>query len=76
MTTNNLPEIEARLTNFFIDIIDPKEMARMIRQVNYALSLYSMRQCETLESEFCNIQDNFYCLNKLAEALDPYLNAE
>lgn len=69
-------EVENRLKDFFTDIIDPKDMAKSIRQVNYALSLCSMRGCETLESELSNIDDNFYWLNKLAEVLDPYLDVE
>ncbi|GGE99801.1 hypothetical protein [Flavobacterium limi] len=68
-------EIETRLKNFFNDI-DPKEMAKIIRQVNYALSLCSMRECETLESELPNIDDNFYWLNRLGEVLDPYLEVK
>ena len=77
MSTNHLSkEFETRLKDFFIDIIDPKDMAKSIRQVNYALSLCSMRGCETLESELSNIDDNFYWLNRLAEILDPYLDAE
>ncbi|RXM49431.1 hypothetical protein [Flavobacterium sp. YO12] len=69
-------EVENRLKDFFTDIIDPKDMAKSMRQVNYALSLCSMRGCETLESELSNIDDNFYWLNKLAEVLDPYLDVE
>ncbi|PIF69467.1 hypothetical protein NLG42_06435 [Flavobacterium plurextorum] len=77
MSTNHLSkEFETRLKDFFIDIIDPKDMAKSIRQVNYALSLCSMRGCETLESELSNIDDNFYWLNRLAEILDPYLDVE
>ncbi len=77
MSTNHLSkEVEVRLKDFFIDIIDSKDMAKSIRQVNYALSLCSMRGCETLESELSNIDDNFYWLNRLAEILDPYLDAE
>ena len=77
MITENLSkEVEVRLKDFFIDIIDPKDMAKSIRQVNYALSLCSMRGCETLESELSNIDDNFYWLNRLAEILDPYLDVE
>ena len=77
MSTNHLSkEFETRLKDFFADIIDPKDMAKSIRQVNYALSLCSMRGCETLESELSNIDDNFYWLNKLAEVLDPYLDVE
>ncbi len=48
-------------------------MAKIIREVNHALSLCAMRRCETIESEIKNIDDNFYWLNKLAEVLDPYL---
>ena len=77
MSTNHLSkEFETRLKDFFTDIIDPKDMAKSIRQVNYALSLCSMRGCETLESELSNIDDNFYWLNRLAEILDPYLDVE
>ena len=77
MSTNHLSkEVEVRLKDFFIDIIDPKDMAKSIRQVNYALSLCAMRGCETLESELSNIDDNFYWLNRLAEILDPYLDVE
>lgn len=76
MTTENFSEeAETRLKNFFIDIIDPKEMARMIRQVNYMLALSTLRECETL-SEKINLENSFYCMNRLAEALDPYLDVE
>ncbi|MFG4001040.1 hypothetical protein [Flavobacterium aquidurense] len=73
---NYSKEVEARLKDFFIDVMDPKDVAKAIRQVNYVLSLAVMRECETVESEIKNIEDNFYWLNKLAEALDPYLDVE
>ncbi|MFH6955762.1 hypothetical protein ACHRV1_00020 [Flavobacterium aquidurense] len=73
---NYSKEVEARLKDFFIDVMDPKDVAKAIRQVNYVLSLAVMRECETVESEIKNIEDNFYWLNKLAEALDPYLDLE
>lgn len=77
MTTENLSkEVKTRIKDFFIYTIEPKDLAKTIRQVNYALSLCSMRGCETLESELNNIDDNFYWLNKLAEVLDPYLDVE
>ena len=66
-------EVETRLNDFFTDKIDSKEIAKIIREVNNALSLCVMRGCETIESEIKNIDDNFYWLNKLAEVLDPYL---
>jgi len=75
MTTEGLSkEVETRLKDFFIDVMDPKDMAKLIRQINHILSLCVMRGCETVESEVKNIEDNFYWLNKLAEALDPYLD--
>jgi len=69
-------ETEIRLKDFFTDIIETKEIAKKIRQVNHVLSLCNMRGCETIEIEFDNLEDNFYWLNKLAEALDPYLDVE
>lgn len=77
MTTEGLSkEVETRLKDFFIDVVDPKDMAKLIRQINHILSLCVMRGCETVESEVKNIEDNFYWLNKLAEALDPYLDVD
>lgn len=77
MTTESLSkEVETRLKDFFIDVIDAKDMAKTIREVNYVLSLCSMRGCETIESEIKNIDDNFYWLNRLAEVLDPYLEID
>jgi hypothetical protein len=74
MNTNNLSkETETRLIEFFTKTINPEEMAKTIRQVNYVLSLCVIRGCETVETEFNNLEDNFYWLNKLAEVLDPYL---
>ncbi|MFH6999677.1 hypothetical protein ACHRVZ_17270 [Flavobacterium sp. FlaQc-57] len=76
MTTDRFSnEVETRLNVFFTDNIDCKEMAKLIREVNNVLSLSVMRRCETIESEIKNIDDNFYWLNKLAEILDPYLEA-
>lgn len=69
-------EVEIRLKDFFTNTIDSDEMARAIRQVNYILSLSAIRGCETVETEFNNLEDNFYWLNKLAEVLDPYLDTE
>lgn len=75
MNTNHLSnETETRLIEFFTKTIDPEEMAKTIRQVNYVLSLCAIRGCETVETEFNNLEDNFYWLNKLAEVLDPYLD--
>ena len=77
MNTNHLSkETETRLIEFFTKTIDPKEMAKTIRQVNYVLSLCAIRGCETVETEFNNLDDNFYWMNKLAEVLNPYLEVE
>ena len=76
MNINNLSkETETRLTEFFTNVIDPKDMAKAIRQVNYILALSTLRECETLP-ENISIENSFYCMNKLAEALDPYLDVE
>jgi hypothetical protein len=77
MTTESLSkEAEIRLIDFFNKTVDSKDLAKTIRQVNYVLSLCAMRGCETIETEFNNLEDNFYWLNKLAEVLDPYLDTE
>ncbi|MET3025147.1 hypothetical protein ABXT06_00565 [Flavobacterium sp. UW10123] len=61
MSTNHFSEeVETRLKGFFNEIIDPKDMAKTIREVNYLLSLYCMRSRKTDEMEFTNIDDNFY----------------
>lgn len=77
MTTGNLSkDVETRLKDFFSEIVYPKDMAKTIREVNYALSLCVMRKCETLEFDLKNVDDNFYWLNRLAEVLDPYLEID
>jgi hypothetical protein len=73
---NNLSkETEIRLTEFFTNIIDPKDMAKAIRQVNYMLALNTLRERETIQS-IRDLENSFYCMNRLAEALDPYLDVE
>ncbi|MFH6995503.1 hypothetical protein [Flavobacterium sp. FlaQc-48] len=77
MSTNTLSkEAETRLMNFFKNTIDPQEMAKSIRQVNYVLALGSLRQHETIQNEKINLENNFYWLNELAEILSPYLDVE
>ncbi|PXY41611.1 hypothetical protein DMB65_06570 [Flavobacterium cheongpyeongense] len=76
MSINHLSkETETRLIDFFTNSINPKDMAKTIRQVNYILSLQVMKDFENLP-EKNSIECNFYCLNRLAEALDPYLDVE
>lgn len=77
MSTNNLSqEAEIRLTNFFNSTIDPIEMAKAIRQVNYILALGVLREHETLKNEASSLENSFYWLNQLAEVLNPYLDAK
>ncbi|KFF07138.1 hypothetical protein [Flavobacterium reichenbachii] len=76
MSTNTLSkETELRLADLFNNTIDSKSMAKTIRQVNYLLALNVMKN-EIGQPETINLEDNFYWLNKLAETLDPYLDAE
>ncbi|WKL47910.1 hypothetical protein Q1W71_23545 [Flavobacterium pectinovorum] len=77
MSTNSLSkEAEKRLTNFFNDTIDPEEMSRAIRKLNYIIALGILRQDSTLKNELINLEDSFFWLNKLAEVLNTYLNLE
>ncbi len=77
MSTNTLSkEAEKRLINFFNDTIEPAEMSRAIRKLNYVLALGILRQDTTLKNELINLKESFYWLNELAEVLNPYLNLE
>lgn len=75
-TTNLSKETETKLNDFFNNAIDPKSMAKAIRQVNYILALGVLREHETLKNEVNNLENSFYWLNELAEILNPYLDAE
>ncbi|MBZ4041540.1 hypothetical protein [Flavobacterium hibisci] len=76
MTTGSLSkETETRLIDFFTNSINPKDMAKAIRQINHILSLQVMKDFETMPGKN-NIEYNFYCMNRLAEVLDPYLDIE
>lgn len=77
MSTNTLSkEAETRLVNFFKHTIEPNDMAKAIRQLNYILALGVMREHETLQNQIVNLENSFYWLNELAEILNPYLDAE
>lgn len=77
MSTNTLSkEAEKRLINFFNDTIDPAEMSKAIRKLNYIITLGILRQDPTLQNELINLEDSFFWLNELAEVLNPYLNLE
>jgi hypothetical protein len=62
--------------NFFNDRIEPEEMAKTLRQVNFTLALGVMSEHEELQNEITKLRDSFYWLNELAETLNPYLDLE
>jgi hypothetical protein len=77
MNTNTLSkEAETRLIDFFNHIINPKDMAKILRQVNFILALAVVRQHETLQFGITNFEENYYFLNELAEILNPYFSEE
>ncbi|OXB04643.1 hypothetical protein [Flavobacterium pectinovorum] len=77
MSTNTLSEeAEKRLIHFFNDTIDPEEMSKAIRKLNYVITLGILRQDPTLQNELINLENSFFWLNELAEVLNPYLNLE
>jgi len=77
MTTEKLSkEEEQRLIDFFNKTVDPKDLAKTIRRLNYLIALGVMRKDETLKLEVVKIEEGFYWLNEFAEILDPYLEVE
>jgi len=77
MITNTLSkETEKRLLTFFSTTVDPEQMAKAIRQVNFVLALGLIRENETLHQEINKLESSFYWLNELAEILNPYLDLE
>ncbi|OXB02661.1 hypothetical protein B0A81_18995 [Flavobacterium plurextorum] len=77
MSTNTISrETEIRLLNFFNDRIEPEEMAKTLRQVNFTLALGVMSEHESLQNEITKLRDGLYWLNELAETLNPYLDLE
>ncbi|KAF2079443.1 hypothetical protein [Flavobacterium sharifuzzamanii] len=79
MATNDLSEeTEKRLLDFFNNVIDAKDLAKAIRQLNYAIALVVMREDEKghIYAQKENLEKGFYWLNELAEILHPYLEVE
>ncbi|MBF7091522.1 hypothetical protein IUY40_08215 [Flavobacterium sp. ALJ2] len=77
MSTNTLSEeAKTRLMNFFSHVIEPKDMAKVIRQANYLLTMSAIKENQDLQNEIINFEDSFYWLNELAEALNPYLSVK
>lgn len=76
MATEQLSkEIEIRLLDFFNNDIDPGNLAKAIRQLNYIIALSIIRDDErgTIYCQRDNLEQGFYWLNELAEILCPYL---
>ncbi|WDF63828.1 hypothetical protein [Flavobacterium sp. KACC 22763] len=79
MATNDLSkETEKRLLDFFNNVIDAKDLAKAIRQLNYAIALVVMKDEERgyVYAQRENLEKGFYWLNELAEILHPYLEVE
>ncbi|WP_281634598.1 hypothetical protein [Flavobacterium luteolum] len=79
MATNDLSkETEKRLLDFFNNVIDAKDLAKAIRQLNYAIALVVMKDDERgyVYAQKENLEKGFYWLNELAEILHPYLEVE
>jgi len=79
MSTEKLSkETEKKLLDFFNNVIEPKDLAKAIRQSNYLIALSIVRENEngTIYSQRESVEKGFYWLNELAEILDPYLDAE
>ncbi|WP_264534807.1 hypothetical protein [Flavobacterium sp. N1736] len=77
MSTNTLSkEAEKRLIDFFNNTIEPEEMSRAIRKLNYIIAIGILREDKNLKNELINLEGGFYWLNELAEVLNPYLNLE
>ena len=71
-------ETEKKLLDFFNNVIDAKDLAKAIRQLNYAIALVVMKDDERgyVYAQKENLEKGFYWLNELAEILHPYLEVE
>lgn len=69
-------ETEKRLITFFNELIDPKDLAKAIRQLHYVIGLSLVMEEETVYAQKENLKKGFYWLNELAEILHPYLEVE
>ncbi|MBF7090567.1 hypothetical protein IUY40_03290 [Flavobacterium sp. ALJ2] len=73
LATSYNPE---KLTEFFNKDISPETMAKLIRNLNYVITLTLIRRNETLEFHNKELDHGFYWLNELAEILNPYFNID
>ncbi|MFD1603565.1 hypothetical protein ACFSJW_11390 [Flavobacterium artemisiae] len=69
-------ETEKRLLDFFNDVVDPKDLAKAIRQLHYIIALSLVMEEETVYAQKENLKKGFYWLNELAEILHPYLEVK
>ena len=61
MSTNTLSkETEKNLIDFFNKSVDPKAIAKLIRQLNYIVALGVMREHETLHNNITTLENSFY----------------
>ena len=73
LATSYNPE---KLTEFFNNDISPETMAKLIRNLNYVITLSLIRNNETLEFHNKELDQTVYWLNQLAENLDPYFSID
>lgn len=73
LATSYNPE---KLTEFFNEDISPETMAKLIRNLNYVITLALIRKNETLEFHNKELDQAFYWLNELAENLNPYFSID
>lgn len=73
LATSYNPE---KLTEFFNNDISPETMAKLIRNLNYVITLSLIRKNETLEFHNKELDQTVYWLNQLAENLDPYFSID
>lgn len=63
-----------KLTTFFTEQVEPKQMAQSLRRAAYLIALSFIRNEDNkncMSQEWTD--DSFYFLNELAEVLDPVL---
>ncbi|MDN3672061.1 hypothetical protein QWY99_03130 [Flavobacterium branchiarum] len=73
LATSYNPE---KLTEFFNNDISPETMAKLIRNLNYVITLALIRRNETLEFHNKELDQTVYWLNQLAENLDSYFSID
>lgn len=65
------------ILKFFTEMVEPRQMAQVLRQGTYLIGLSYIRSDEDsnpMSKKWSD--DTFYFMNELAEVLDPYLEAK